>query len=160
MNQMQWKMKTQIADLYLVASEHGLRGVFWKQQAVPFAKNLKGTEARLRILAQTVKELNEYLSGDRKKFNVPLDVVEGTVFQKKVWEQLALIPYGKTVSYQEIAQKLNKPKACRAVGSANGKNPVSIIVPCHRVIAADGKLGGFAGGLDTKSKLLALENSL
>jgi len=103
-------------------------------------------------------QLNEYFSKKRKEFSIPLKM-EGTIFQKEVWKALIEIPYGQTCSYQDIAIKLNKPKACRAVGGANNKNPIIIIVPCHRVIGKNGSLTGYGGGLDLKEKLLDLERN-
>jgi len=104
-------------------------------------------------------QLKEYFAGTKKKFDVPLDVI-GTEFQKKVWQELQKIPYGKTISYKTLSEKLGDVKAIRAVGTANGKNPIAIIIPCHRVIGADGKLIGYASGLDIKEKLLHLEGAL
>jgi len=107
-------------------------------------------------VGQAVRQLHEYFSGRRRDFDLPL-AFEGTKFQKSVWRQLQEIPYGETISYGELAKRVGNPKAPRAVGSANGKNPIPIVVPCHRVIAAGGKLGGFGGGLSTKQALLDLE---
>ncbi len=104
-------------------------------------------------------QLREYFSGERKAFTVPLDL-EGTDFQKKVWQELQKIPFGKTITYKTLSEKLGDVKAIRAVGKANGQNPVAIIVPCHRVIGADGNLIGYAYGLDIKEKLLQLEGVL
>jgi methylated-DNA-[protein]-cysteine S-methyltransferase len=104
-------------------------------------------------------QLNEYFAGTRKEFDVPLDI-EGTDFQKKVWNELQKIPYGKTISYKTLSEKLGDVKAIRAVGKANGQNPIAIIIPCHRVIGANGNLVGYAGGLDIKEKLLHLEGAL
>ncbi len=101
-------------------------------------------------------QLREYFSGERKKFNLPLDL-EGTEFQNKVWKELQKIPYGKTISYKTLSEKIGNVKAIRAVGKANGQNPVAIIIPCHRVIGSNGSLTGYAGGLDIKEKLLLLE---
>ena len=109
-----------------------------------------------RVMSQAVTEINEYLGGLRKDFSIPL-LPEGTEFQKRVWDELKKIPYGETRSYKEIAICLKDKNASRAVGTANGKNPLSLIVPCHRVITSSGKLGGYAGGLAIKTKLLALE---
>ena len=108
------------------------------------------------ILLNTQQQLIEYFSGQRKVFDILLDF-EGTDFQKQVWSALLTIPYGETRSYKQIAQQLGNEKAVRAVGAANGKNPISIIAPCHRVIGAGGALVGFAGGLDKKEILLRLE---
>lgn len=153
MTLVQRKFQTKVGPMYLVASEIGLRGLLWKEQNVPYSK---GTSAMENILDQTQVQISEYLEGTRKTFSVTLDV-EGTEFQKRVWAELAKIPYGKTLSYKDIATALNDANACRAVGTANGRNPVSIIVPCHRVIAASGKLAGYAGGIDVKKMLLEIE---
>ncbi|MFD1419094.1 methylated-DNA--[protein]-cysteine S-methyltransferase [Companilactobacillus keshanensis] len=106
-----------------------------------------------------VEELKEYLSGVRTTFDIRLDV-SGTEFQKQVWKQLQRIPYGQSSSYSRIAKKINRPNAVRAVGTAIGKNPVSIIVPCHRVLAKNGTLGGYRGGLAMKQELLNLEKGV
>ena len=120
------------------------------------AQSLKGSGRAFQTLVKAERELKEYFSGKRKKFSVPLNA-QGTAFQKSVWNQLSKIPYGETVSYRDIAIKIKNKKAVRAVGTANGKNPFCIIIPCHRVIAADGSLGGYSGGIQFKKKLLALE---
>lgn len=110
-----------------------------------------------KVLNDCIKQLEEYFSGKRKDFDLPLKL-NGTNFQKQVWESLQTIPYGKTISYKELALSCNNIKASRAVGSANGKNQHWIIIPCHRVINSNGKLGGYAGGLWRKEWLLKLEN--
>ncbi len=158
MRRKQWFLKTSVCPLYLIASEAGLEGIFWTQQDVPMARSLNGSELEMQILAQAVCELEEYFRGQRKEFTVPL-AVKGTEFQLRVWEELRKIPFGKTYSYSAIARRLKNEKAVRAVGTANGRNPIPIIVPCHRVIAADGTLGGYAGGLELKEKLLGLEKA-
>lgn len=152
----QLKMDTPVGDLYLVATDKGLSGVFWKRRDIETVSTLNGSGKIVAHLRQAQKELSEYFCGKRKDFSVPLDVV-GTPFQKQVWNQLKKIPFGKTISYQDLARQIKNEKACRAVGSANGKNPVSIIVPCHRVITSQGTIGGYAGGLPAKEKLLQLE---
>lgn len=149
-------MDSQIGSLYLVASERGLQGIFFKKQAVPMAKSLKGPALEIQILRRAIRELAEYFSGKRKKFELPIDI-EGTPFQKSVWKALAQIPYGTTCSYRKVAESIKNVKAVRAVGTANGKNPVCILIPCHRVIASNGTIGGYSGGLVKKRKLLALE---
>lgn len=108
------------------------------------------------LIRKAAKQLNEYLAGKRKAFDLPLEP-EGTPFQKAVWKALTGIPYGSTRTYKDIAESIGNPKACRAVGMANNKNPIAILIPCHRVIGTDGKLVGYAGGLDIKKKLLELE---
>jgi len=112
--------------------------------------------AETPLIKKASVQLNEYLEGRRKSFDVPVSL-EGTAFQKAVWEALTEIPYGETRSYRQIAERIGHPKACRAVGMANNRNPVAIMVPCHRVIGANGKLIGYGGGIDLKEKLLALE---
>lgn len=108
-------------------------------------------------LLQAVRELNEYYAGTRKSFEVPLDLKIGTEFQREAWQKLREIPYGTTISYGEQAKAMGRPKAVRAVGGANGRNPIPVIIPCHRVVSSLGKLHGFSGGLDLKRYLLAVE---
>ena len=151
-------MSSPIGPLYLVASPEGLQAIYWNRLSVPMAKQLDRSRVSEKILDNTQTQLTEYFAGKRKSFNLPLDL-KGTEFQKKVWAELAKIPFGKTVAYKDIAKRIKNPKAVRAVGSANGKNPVCIIIPCHRVIAADGSIGGYAGGIPTKKKLLSIEQS-
>lgn len=149
----QRKIDSKIGPLFLVASEEALYGVFWKDQKQ--AKEQTGSRQE-KLLNKAERQINEYLAGKRKTFDIPLKL-EGTAFQKRVWAELLKIPYGATKSYKEIAESLKNPNACRAVGTANGKNPISLIVPCHRVINESGKLGGYAGGLPIKEQLLTLE---
>jgi methylated-DNA-[protein]-cysteine S-methyltransferase len=155
----QWMMASPIGKLYLMASDKGLKGIFFKKQSGPVEKSLDLKIPAHKILQQSVRELEEYFLAKRKNFTVALDF-DGTDFQKQVWSQLLRIPYGKTLSYKEVAKGIRNPKAVRAVGSANGKNPLCIIVPCHRVIAADGTLGGYSAGIANKQKLLDLEKAL
>lgn len=103
------------------------------------------------------EQLQEYFDGIRKKFDLKIKFLNGTEFQKNVWNELRKIPYGKTISYKEMAEKINNPKACRAIGNANNKNPICIIIPCHRVIGSNGKMVGYAEGIDKKEFLLKLE---
>ncbi|MZQ75388.1 MAG: methylated-DNA--[protein]-cysteine S-methyltransferase [Peptoclostridium sp.] len=110
------------------------------------------------LLNEAAKQLVDYFAGKRKDFELPLSP-EGTEFQKLVWEALRTIPYGETRTYKQIAEQIGNPKACRAVGMANNKNPISIIVPCHRVIGSNGRLVGYGGGIELKKKLLELENN-
>lgn len=149
MELVQFKMESVIGALYLVASDKTLRGIFWKKQNVPNGKN--------KIIVQAEEELEEYFQGKRRDFTVPLEPI-GTAFQMRVWKKLQAIPYGKTISYKELACEVENSKASRAVGTANGRNPLSIMIPCHRVIASDGTLGGYAGGLPIKEHLLRLES--
>ena len=106
--------------------------------------------------AEAVKQLDQYFAGQRQSFNLPLNP-SGTEFQRRVLDALQAIPYGETMSYKDIAERIGKPRAVRAVGAANGRNPIPIIIPCHRVIGSSGKLTGFGGGLETKAALLRLE---
>jgi methylated-DNA-[protein]-cysteine S-methyltransferase len=113
-------------------------------------------ESERGAVAEAIRQLREYFAGKRTGFDLPL-APKGTEFQRAVWRQLQEIPYGATISYGELARRVGNPKAARAVGSANGANPLPIVIPCHRVIAGDGSIGGFGGGLPTKEILLALE---
>lgn len=123
---------------------------------IAYTENEKEQGIRSELSDKTVLQLEEYFDGRRKEFDIPIKLT-GTEFQKKVWNELLKIPYGKTVSYKDISIKIGNPKACRAVGMANHNNPILIIVPCHRVINENNKLGGYALGLDLKRKLLELE---
>ena len=120
-------------------------------------KEISAEKKETTLIKKTYLELAEYFNGKRQIFNVPLSP-EGTPFQKKVWEELKKIPYGQTATYKEIAKGIDNEKACRAVGMANNKNPIAIIIPCHRVIGSNGSLTGYAGGLTVKNKLLQIEH--
>jgi len=146
-----------VGPLRLVASEAGLAAILWKDDSprrVPLG-NVEEDQTN-PILLETERQLGEYFAGRRKVFALNLDF-PGTDFQRRVWAALLTIPHGQTRSYGEIARQIGSPAAVRAVGAANGKNPISIVVPCHRVLGSSGKLTGFAGGLQAKSRLLALE---
>jgi methylated-DNA-[protein]-cysteine S-methyltransferase len=148
---------TPVGALKLVASDNGLAAILWENDDPKRVRlGALNEDPAHPVLVQTERELAEYFAGTRTVFTVPLDVA-GTAFQKKVWDVLRLIPFGETRSYGGIAAQIGSPKASRAVGAANGRNPVSIIVPCHRAIGSNGALTGFAGGIETKSQLLALE---
>ena len=143
-----------IGKLKLVASDEGLVAILWENERPRRVRLADLVENPAHpMLLRTEKELNEYFSHKRKAFTVPLDM-RGTYFQKQVWEALLGIPFGETRTYGQLANQLGNPKATRAVGAANGRNPIAIIVPCHRVIGFSGKLTGFAGGLDAKDHLL------
>jgi len=151
------EMASPVGTLKLVAHETALVAVLWENEnpkRVRLAELIEQTHHP--ILLETQKQLTEYFAGKRQQFDLPLDF-EGTEFQKKVWQALLNIPFGETRSYREIAEQVGNIKAVRAVGAANGKNPISIIAPCHRVVGANGKLVGFAGGLENKDILLELE---
>lgn len=152
-------MKTPVGNLKLVASAKGLVAVLWENDSSERVRLESSTpEENHLVLVEATKQLQQYFLGKRKSFSIPLDP-QGTSFQRKVWSALLTIPYGETRSYSELARQIEKPKASRAVGAANGKNPLLIVIPCHRVIGASGKLVGFAGGLSAKEKLLAIEKS-
>ena len=144
--------------LTLVGSSRGLRAVLWENERpgrVVLPAGLP-TNAAPTVLGDTAAQLEEYFAGQRRCFDLPLDLV-GTPFQQKIWRSLADIPYGSTVTYGQQAERIGRPSASRPVGAANGRNPVSIVLPCHRVIGANGSLTGFAGGLAAKRFLLDLE---
>lgn len=148
-----------MGELKLIASDKGLAAILWEHDS-PKRVRIDATEEQPGhpILVETEKQLQEYFNGNLKKMTVALDF-HGTEFQKSVWNALIQIPYGETRTYSQIANAIGRPKAVRAVGAANGKNPISIIAPCHRVIGADGSLTGFAGGLEAKAILLQIEAS-
>jgi methylated-DNA-[protein]-cysteine S-methyltransferase len=148
-----------VGNLKLVASDNGLVAVLWQNEKLNRVRLNELVENTMHpILLDSERELGEYFAGKRKTFSVPLDM-RGTPFQKNVWHAALAIPFGETRSYGQLAKQLGNPQAMRAVGAANGRNPISIIVPCHRVIGSSGKLTGFAGGLETKAHLLNLEKS-
>jgi methylated-DNA-[protein]-cysteine S-methyltransferase len=151
-------MKSSVGEITLVADNVSLRAIYWLNQKPDRVKfpDLENNDSN-HVLKLAVKQLKAYFSGTRREFDIPLRPV-GTVFQEEVWLALRSISYGETVSYSDIAKQIGRPKAVRAVGAAIGKNPLSIMIPCHRVIGANGKLIGFAGGLSTKEFLLNLEN--
>jgi methylated-DNA-[protein]-cysteine S-methyltransferase len=143
--------------LKLVASDKGLAAVLWENddpRRVRLGALKPGSDNR--FLNEAEKQLKAYFAGRLKKFTVPLDF-KGTDFQKSVWAALLTIPFGETRSYGEIARQIGRPEASRAVGAANGRNPISIITPCHRVLGSNGRLTGFAGGLEAKDHLLRHE---
>ncbi len=146
-----------VGQLKLVAHETALVAVLWENEN-PNRVRLAALVEDLQhpILLKTAQQLNEYFAGKRQQFDLPLDF-EGTAFQQQVWRALLTIPFGETRSYKQIAEQIGNVKAVRAVGAANGKNPISIIAPCHRVVGANGKLVGFAGGLENKEILLKIE---
>jgi len=150
-------MRSPVGVLTLIASNDGLAAILWendKPRRVPL--QVIAEDAAHPILVETERQLDEYFAGRRKVFDVALDV-SGTEFQKKVWGALLAIPYGETRTYADIARQIGHPTAVRAVGAANGRNPLSIVAPCHRVIGSSGALTGFAGGLEVKAQLLRLE---
>ena len=146
-----------VAPLRLVASSEGLAAILWPNdnpRRVQLGEIVE--DQNDPVLLESARQLQEYFSGRRQSFSLQLEF-EGTHFQRRVWQALLTIPYGETRSYGQIAQQIGSPEAARAVGAANGRNPIPIIAPCHRVVGSTGKLTGFAGGLEIKARLLALE---
>ena len=152
-----------VGPLGLVAWNGKLSGIFLKADPERFAHQVEltygtaGSESKTPF-ADVIRQLSEYFGGKRLVFKLPLDLDQGTPFQRKVWKALLDIPYGRTVTYKEVAEAIGQPSASRAVGGANGSNPIPIVVPCHRVVASGSKLGGYGGGLDVKRRLLELES--
>jgi methylated-DNA-[protein]-cysteine S-methyltransferase len=148
-----------VGPLYLAATDAGLTHLLFATETdrKPAAVARSGEAAR--ILRETERQLSDYFAGRRREFDLPL-APAGTEFQLATWRALREVSFGETISYGELARRLGRPRAVRAVGTANGANPIAIIVPCHRVIGADGSLAGYGGGLDTKRRLLSLEGVL
>jgi methylated-DNA-[protein]-cysteine S-methyltransferase len=145
-------LESSIRTIKIKASELGVTAIHLKPE-----KGLKDDNPN-NYTQKCCKQLNEYFNKERTEFELEYDFGEATYFQKSVWNALLKIPFGHTISYAELSERLNNPKAIRAVGAANGKNPIAICVPCHRVIGSDGSLTGYASGLDMKQQLLMLEN--
>lgn len=149
-------MESPVGPLALVSVEEALVGVYFIKPAhQQYLTTLQSRPSKL--LEQAKEELTQYFEGKRQDFSLPLSLAVGTEFERKVWRELQKIPYGTTISYLELAKRVGSPKAFRAVGGANGANPLSIVIPCHRVIAANGGLGGYGGGLTAKQILLDRE---
>ncbi len=151
-------MTSPVGMLTLVANEQGLAAILWENEN-PRRVRLGSLEPAPHhpVLQETQRQLQDYFAGTRQTFSLPF-AFTGTPFQNKVWKALITIPYGKTRTYSQIARQIGHPQAVRAVGAANGKNPLSIVAPCHRVIGSNGKLTGFAGGLENKAWLLEFES--
>jgi methylated-DNA-[protein]-cysteine S-methyltransferase len=151
-------MDSPVGLLTLVANDKGLAAILWENDD-PERVRLGPMEedGKHPVLLEAERQLEDYFAGKLERFSLPLEFT-GTDFQKKVWTALTTIPFGETRSYAEIARQIGHPAAVRAVGAANGKNPISIVAPCHRVIGSDGKLTGFAGGLEAKAFLLQMES--
>ncbi|HEX2669153.1 MAG TPA: methylated-DNA--[protein]-cysteine S-methyltransferase [Gammaproteobacteria bacterium] len=154
-----YTLDTPIGGLLLVGDEDALHGVYFQDGKRGPHKPDQAWEPAEKPFREVKRQLKAYFDGKLRDFDLPL-APAGTEFQLKVWQALRTIPYGKTWSYGELARKVRRPNASRAVGAANGQNPIPVIVPCHRVIGADGSLTGFGGGLPIKQKLLALEGAL
>jgi methylated-DNA-[protein]-cysteine S-methyltransferase len=150
---------SQVGVLKLVGSNDGLAAILWENDRPGRVRlNIVGQDDNHPVLFETGGQLRDYFSGRRSAFDLPLDFT-GTDFQKSVWHALLTIPFGETRTYAQIARQIGKPTAIRAVGAANGRNPISIVAPCHRVIGSTGELTGFAGGLEAKALLLTLEGA-
>ena len=149
-------LDTPIGTLLIAGDASAVLQISFPSQGRAAKAEAGWVESQRGPVGEAVRQLREYFARERMEFDLPL-APRGTEFQRSVWRQLQGIPYGETISYGELARRVGNPKASRAVGSANGKNPLPIVIPCHRVIAGDGTLGGFGGGLPTKQTLLALE---
>jgi len=145
-----------VGTLLIACDDEAIRRIDFPRNGKPAQPESGWSQSNSGLLQEAAEQLREYFSGRRTVFTVPLQP-EGTEFQRMVWRHLRNIPYGQTISYGELAKWLGNPKASRAVGAANGCNPIPIMIPCHRVIGSDGKLTGFGGGLPTKKALLTLE---
>lgn len=150
---------TPLGPMFAQAGDKGLVKLEFVDEAQPDEPRAPARGPEPEHLAQTAEQLAEYFAGARRQFTVPLDL-RGTAFQRRVWRSLMTIPFGQTRSYCDLAHALGDANAARAVGQANGRNPVAVIVPCHRVIAADGTLGGYGGGIERKRWLLGHEGAL
>jgi methylated-DNA-[protein]-cysteine S-methyltransferase len=148
-------IESPIGELLLVGDDEALRGLYMQEGRKP-GMALPGWRREPGAFAAVETQLNEYFAGRRTSFDLPLEPA-GTSFQLRVWRELLEIGYGETVSYGELARRIGRPAAARAVGAANGSNPISVIVPCHRLVGADGALTGYGGGVDRKRQLLDLE---
>ena len=153
------RVDSPVGPLLIAAGDDGLRLVEFESPKHPAKVGADWQQGGNAVIDATRAQLAEYFAGTRREFDLPLSP-QGTEFQRSVWWKLADIPYGQTISYAQLASRVGKPCATRAVGAANGRNPLPIVLPCHRVIGADGSLTGFGGGLPTKQFLLALEDAL
>jgi methylated-DNA-[protein]-cysteine S-methyltransferase len=149
-------LESPIGTLLIVGDDEAIRRIEFPKNGKARRPESGWVESGRGAVAETIRQLREYFAGRRSEFDLPL-APEGTEFQRMVWRRLQEIPYGETISYGELAKRVGNAKASRAVGAANGQNPIPIVIPCHRVIGSNGKLTGFGGGLPTKEALLALE---
>jgi methylated-DNA-[protein]-cysteine S-methyltransferase len=153
------RVQSPVGRLTLVATDEGLAAILWERDRPSRVRlNIVGENSSHPVLVETEHQLEEYFARRRRQFELRLDP-SGTPFQRTVWRALMTIPFGETRSYAQIAKQIGHPGAARAVGAANGRNPLSIVAPCHRVVGSTGALTGFAGGLDVKAHLLALEGA-
>lgn len=154
----QMTYQSPLGTLFLLVTDRGLRNVFWRPQSLPHREFDAFNQSIRLAFTRVTDQLNDYFSGQLRQFDLELDI-EGTPFQKKVWQSVASIPYGDTLSYAEVAMNIGMPGATRAVGTALKKNPLCVVIPCHRVISARGGFGGYSGGLAAKQFLLSLERT-
>lgn len=160
-NIVQTRYDSPLGPMMLAATDHGLAGVWFDDQRhLPEGARDWPAQADHPLLRQAIAQLDDYFAGRRQDFGLPLDLRGGTAFQQLVWRALLAIPGGQTLSYGALAQRIGKPAAVRAVGAAVGRNPASVVVPCHRVLGQGGALTGYAGGLARKTALLRLEGAL
>jgi methylated-DNA-[protein]-cysteine S-methyltransferase len=159
-------LSTPVGKLFLAASDMHVLGLSWDPEDMPRRQSQREWEwefsrpgASCPLLEKAESQLREYFQGQRRRFRLPLQL-RGTPFQEKVWSGLGEIPYGETWSYRDLAESIGHPGAVRAVGTANGRNPLCILIPCHRVVRHSGELGGYAGGVENKARLLSLERGL
>ena len=160
----QTSVQSPLGNIFIAATDSGLTGLWFTENQRYLPSERDGPSAwpedpEHPVLRQARQQLSEYFAGQRSHFDVPLDLACGTGFQQSVWQALLDIPPGQTVSYGEVSRRIGNPAAVRAVGGAVGRNPVSIIVPCHRVMGSNGSLTGYGGGLDRKTALLRLEGA-
>jgi methylated-DNA-[protein]-cysteine S-methyltransferase len=156
----QTRYESPLGSMILAATRNGLAGIWFEgQRHLPDSSGWP-EQPQHPVLRQAVAQLEEYFAGQRTHFDLPLDLQAGTAFQRSVWQALLSIPHGGTTSYAVLSRRIGRPTAARAVGAAIGRNPLSIVVPCHRVLGASGSLTGYAGGLERKNALLQLEGAL
>ena len=153
----QARYESPLGPMIIAATQHGIAGIWFVDQRHMPDHSQWPHDDQHALLLQAMRQLDEYFRGARSTFDLPLDLQGGTAFQQSVWRALLAIPSGGTTSYGILSQRIGKPAAVRAVGAAVGRNPVSVVVPCHRVLGADGSLTGYAGGLERKTALLRLE---
>ncbi len=160
LSMVQTRYASPLGPMIVAATARGLAGVWFEgQRHLPDSSHWP-RQPQHPVLRQAIAQLDEYFADQRTRFDLPLDLQGGTAFQQSVWQALLAIPSGDTTSYGTLSQRIGKPAAVRAVGAAVGRNPLSIVVPCHRVLGSDGSLTGYAGGLNRKSALLRLEGAL
>ena len=148
----QIEVETTLGKIFIRGSEHALTYVGWQSPKIGEVSNKE-----IPLLLEAKDQLQQYLAGTRKNFNLPYDLSGGSEFQQIIWRELLKIPYGSTISYSELATRVGSPRAARAVGSANGRNPICLFIPCHRVITSSGLIGGYIAGNEIKTRLLELE---